>query len=128
AQCQGTGISVLRNDLDVDLDKAEVLGCTQATLISHRLLNPVHQHTTPRLRLVLFPQYKKNAQFSLTRLSPAQAGLRLMACLVNARNLPDHGFRETARISRIVSSYAVEYGSFKQFGDEMAEFLDRDLL
>ena len=45
-------------------------------------------------------------------LTPAQAGLRLMQCLINARNLPEHGFPEIARLSRRVPAYRMTYASF----------------
>ena len=36
----------------------------------------------------MFPCFQKDAVFALNRLTAAQAGLALMQCLLNARNLP----------------------------------------
>jgi hypothetical protein len=47
-------------------------------------------------------------------LSAAQTALELMACNVNARNLPDHGFGIVTSFSRDVPAMLVRYGSFDQ--------------
>ena len=72
------------------------------------------------IRLILFPSFKSGAALDWRPLTKAQAGLRLMECLVNARNLPDHGFAQVARLARMAPAYTLEYGSFEQ----LASLLD----
>lgn len=66
------------------------------------------------IRLILFPRFRSGAALKWSRLTSAQSGLRLMECLVNARNLPDHGFAQVVRLARMAPAYALEYGSFEQ--------------
>jgi hypothetical protein len=37
-----------------------------------------------------------------------------MQTLVNARNLPEHGFSEITRLVRHIPAYVMRYGSFDQ--------------
>ena len=66
------------------------------------------------IRLILFPSFKLGAALNWSPLTKAQTGLRLMECLVNARNLPDHGFAQVARLARLAPAYSLEYGNFEQ--------------
>jgi len=68
----------------------------------------------PEPGMIPFPRYRKNGSITLERLSPAQTCLRLMACIVNARNLPEYGFPRIARLLRTVPAYALEYSGFEQ--------------
>jgi len=75
----------------------------------------------PRISRILFPHFRQDATFQHARLSSAQTGMHLMSVLVNARNLPDHGFIETARIARNVPAYELHYSSFDQISSHFAE-------
>lgn len=75
------------------------------------------------LSLFIFPQYKKDAEYSFTQLSSADAGMKLMANHVNARNLEGHGFREMMDIIRSTPCYALEYGGFDTLPDDFPEQL-----
>jgi len=76
-----------------------------------------------RLSLVIFPQYKKGLEFSFTQLSSADAGMRLMANHVNARNLEGHGFRAMMQLIRQTPCYALEYGGFNKLPLDFVEQL-----
>lgn len=65
---------------------------------------------------VVFPRFEAGADLTLERLSPARAGLELMGALVNARNLPDHGFGQTTRLARRAPAWLLRYGSLDQLG------------
>ncbi len=71
------------------------------------------------LQRILFPRYRPQAELSLELLSGAQGGLALMECLVNARNLPDHGFAEAARLARRTPAYRLSYSHFEQLGERI---------
>jgi len=73
------------------------------------------------LRLILFPHYAPNAEaeMEVRPLSKAQASLRLMASLVNARNLPDHGLSEVTRLARRVPAYELRYAELDQLAGRL---------
>ena len=77
-----------------------------------------------QLALFVFPQYKKGADYSFAKLSSAEAGMRLMANHVNARNLEGHGFREMMDIIRNTPCYALEYGGFTTLPDDFADQIE----
>jgi hypothetical protein len=92
------------------------------------LLPPAHfgavrpQSTAP-LGAVIFPDYSPGAALSFVQLAPAAAGLGLMQCLINGRNLPQHGFPAVARLARRVGAWQLTYGSFAQLEAWLAEGL-----
>lgn len=63
-------------------------------------------------RLLIFPQFASGEQLTIEALTPAQAGLELMACNVNARNLANHGVDTLISIARSVPAVRLRYGSF----------------
>ncbi len=71
------------------------------------------------LRLIIFPRFQPDGTLKLEPLSRGQAALALMECLVNARNLSDHGLAEAARLAGLAPAYRLSYGSFEQLGDSI---------
>ena len=63
---------------------------------------------------VVFPRYTPHGRFSLTTLSPAQTGVRLMAGILNAEGLPNHGFSDVARLASRAPGYEMSYGNLRQ--------------
>lgn len=106
----------LETYLDFDNLAPHILPGQDADLIQPTLLRPANHFSQPRLGLIIFPRYQADAQLSLERLSKAQAGKALMQCLINARNLPDHGFGEITRLVRQTPAYRLTYGGFAQLG------------
>jgi hypothetical protein len=68
------------------------------------------------VRLLLFPRFAAGAAFSLEPLGRAHAGLALMECLVNARNLPGHGFAAASGLAALVPAWRLRYSGFAQLG------------
>jgi hypothetical protein len=64
-------------------------------------------------RLLIFPRYTPEAEFHIERLTPADALFRLLRCLVNARNFPDHGMPATARLARQVTAFSLTYSDIE---------------
>jgi len=87
----------------------------------------VSEQQLHNLRLFIFPHYKDQSGYSFAQLSSADAGMRLMANHVNARNLEGHGFREMMAIIRRTPCYSLEYGGFDSLPANFAAQL-RDLL
>jgi hypothetical protein len=75
---------------------------------------PAPQTELP-LERILFPSYQAGGQFALQPLSKADAALELTRVLVNARNLPNHGFPDVVQLVRSIPAYRFTYGSFDQF-------------
>ena len=68
----------------------------------------------PRLAAIVFPHYRCGARFRAKPLSRGQAGLALMACLINARNLPENGLTQVADLAKLVPGCRVRYSEFGQ--------------
>jgi hypothetical protein len=87
-----------------------------AWLIPPTLLNEPFRgkpdENEPTIRAILFPNYNQTEEFKFVRLSSADAVLRLTACLINARNLPDHGFPQVLQIARNVPAFSLSYNRF----------------
>ena len=73
------------------------------------------------LGAILFPQYTRGVSYSLRKLTSADAGMRLMANHVNARNLEGHGFRAMMALIRATDCYALEYGGFDTLPNDFAD-------
>jgi hypothetical protein len=109
---------LFEDHIDFDSQDNQILSAGTTDLIPAKLLNPQTTLSEPPLRLIIFPNYQADSDFELRQLSRAQAGLELMQCLINARNLPDHGFPEVIRLARAVPAYKMIYANFIQI--EMA--------
>jgi Glycosyl transferase family 2 len=66
--------------------------------------------------LIIFPRFVAGSELALLALSPAVAGMKLMECNLNARNLADHGLAMLAALARSAPSLGLTYGSFAQLG------------
>ena len=80
-----------------------------------------------QLKLMIFPHYKKSAEFEFKKLSSAEAGMSLMANHVNARNLEGHGFKAMMKMIRQTQCYSLEYGGFNRLPNDFPKQL-KDLL
>lgn len=65
------------------------------------------------LKAIFIPRYQPQQELSCIKLSKAQAGFELMQCLINAQNLPEHGFRQVTRLVSQIPVYKLKYGSFE---------------
>jgi hypothetical protein len=74
-------------------------------------------------RAIVFPRYQEGAALGIAALPAAQAGLRLIACNHNARNLPDEGFGDMVALSRAVPAISLTYGHFDQLDRVLDVFL-----
>jgi hypothetical protein len=118
--------TALEDLFDFEGDSNGILSTPYGDLVSPDLVNFAGPRDETPLSLIIFPRYAAGNEFELKRLSKAQAGLALMECLVNARNLPEHGFRELARLARTAPAFKMSYAHFDQIG-EGVEALSRAL-
>ena len=116
--------TILQRQFDFEEQSRQLFSGSQFDLVPPSLINPRSRVSEPDLSLILFPRYLPESVFELQRLSKAQAGLELMQCLVNARNLPDYGFSEITRLARKAPAYRMCYAGFDQIGDGVETMLD----
>lgn len=107
------GCQMLEDEFDIRDTEDRILKNKRLSIVPHRLLNPTHQKLKPRIACVVFPRLISEGDHRLEPLSKAQAGLKLVECLVNGRNIPNHGFAEISRIVRDVPAYVLHYTGFK---------------
>ncbi len=77
--------------------------------------------------LILFPSFDAQATLSVTPLDAAQTAMKLVECNLNARNLPDGGFRAITGLSRKAPGVAVRFGGFEHL-EGAADVLARVVL
>jgi hypothetical protein len=76
----------------------------------------VAPHVPARCGLIVFPQFEAGAPLRIAGITAAQAGLRLMGCNLNARNLPGAGFSGIGALARAAPAFVLHYGDFDQLG------------
>lgn len=119
------GLTALDSYFDLSKHEDLTIIGKHVAMIPTRLLNPENKQEDAEVELIVFPKYTQGAAFKLERLSKAKAGLILMECLVNARNLNGHGFTEAARLARNTPAYRLQYSSFEQFNNQFEEILPK---
>jgi hypothetical protein len=108
-----------------DFEADGILHSPHSYLVPPERLGAVDSNSRPPIELILFPRYGPEQGFAASPLTKAQAGFALMQCLVNARNLPDHGLSETARLATTAPAYRVTYASFDQVETWITPLLER---
>lgn len=113
--------------LDYEASASQIVSATDVTLVPSALLGGGAALAEARLGRIVFPQYQAGAGFAVEPLSRAETGLGLMGCLINARNLPEHGFPEVARLAREAPGFHLRYGDFAQLEDWASLLRQRDV-
>jgi hypothetical protein len=114
--------SVLRPYFNFDQQAAHLLSTPRGDLIPIEQLRQENELSVPALQTIILPQYAPDAVFELERLSPGRAAFTLIDTVVNARNLPEHGLPELARLARLVPAQRLVYSNFAQLADHLAMF------
>lgn len=70
-------------------------------------------HSLP-VALILFPDFAPGRELSMAGVTAAAAGLQLMGCNLNARNLADGGLRAVTQLARQAPALHLRYGDFDQ--------------
>lgn len=104
----------LRRSIGLDGRDGNALATPSGVLLRYSALSTERPAGPTRIGRLVFPHYAPRARYALTPLSPARAGIRLMGCLINARNLEGLGFSEATRLVRQVPAYELRYGSLSQ--------------
>ena len=74
-----------------------------------------------RPRILIFPRYQTDQPFQVQPLSQAQAAFMLLQRLVNARNLPGHGFPFITSLSKKIRAYQVVYNEITPGDDGLGK-------
>ena len=74
-------------------------------------------------RAVVLPAYRAGARLDLHPLSKTQAATRLMGCLANARERPQHGFEEVSGLVQAVPAFALTYSDLEEAGAQLEAML-----
>lgn len=72
---------------------------------------------------LVLPAYRAGAPLDLRPLAKAQAATRLMGCLVNARERPQHAFGEVAGLVQAVPAFAMTYSDLEEAGAQLEAML-----
>ncbi len=76
--------------------------------------------------MIILPRFVPGNRLEITSHTPADAAFLLMACNLNARNLPDGGLRAIAALSRAAPCVTLQYGDYAQLDgvlDVLAELM-----
>ena len=102
-------------------DKAELIEC------GSNLLGIIPSAATSlvprRAGLIIFPHFEQGAPIKIKSLAAGEAGLRLIACNLNARNLSDGGLASIASLARETPAVALRYGKFEQLKGILDELI-----
>lgn len=80
-----------------------------AVLLDPELLRPHCVRVSAHPQILLFPRYAAGEPFTVQRLSTAEALFHLMHRLINAKNLPGHGFAAATHLARQTIAYSLTY-------------------
>jgi hypothetical protein len=115
--------SLWQTNLTASHQAAHVLSTPHSDLAAPTLFGTVAPPDETSLGVIIFPRYEPGSNPVLRPLSRAKAGLALMQCLLNARNLPDHGFTEVTRLARQIPAYHLRYSRFSQLEGQIESLL-----
>ena len=112
-------VEPLIKQIDLVLSGRSVTGIP-AKALNEELKESTRSHVEEApLGLIIFPKYGLKEPYQLATMSPAEAGLNLMASYVNAKNFPNHGFNELMKLVEPVRSYTLTYSSFADLNYEL---------
>jgi len=111
------------------LQRQDYYDSKRGIFIPPDVLNPKSVPGPVDIRLIIFPKYQPQATCILQQLTPAQATLQLMSCLMNAHNLKAHSLPQTSRLSRHIPAYRLTYSDLVSLQSTLLTLLtDKDLL
>jgi len=102
--------------VDFNAPGAGIMVTPHGAMIAPSLLRGSGPGPAPLARII-FTNYRADSDYSLQQLTPARAAVRLMGCLVNVRNLPNHGLADAVRLAECIPAYHLIYGGCDQLGN-----------
>ena len=116
------GAAALQNQDRLQVREAQMLVGPSDVLVAADASASSPPQARARLGGIVFPRYQRSGRLHVERLSPAQAGFRLMECALNGGTLPDHGFDDVARLAKAVPSYDLRYSRADQLDGHLDVF------
>lgn len=117
--------TITQNFFDFEKHFQEILAHTPGDLVPARLLGKVTPNVALRPGLWLFPHYQAETQPEFLKLTQAQTAFSLLECLINARNLPDHGMTLVLRLAKLAPAYRMRYSNFDQIEKKIDQLLEK---
>jgi len=111
--CLKAGSVPLLAELTGSVAPQPVLIDNFGAVVPHRLVNPEFFAVQNAPDIILFPDFQPTAEPRLEPIGAARATTMLMGCLVNARNLEQHGFRQIIRLAESTTAFRLSYRSFE---------------
>jgi hypothetical protein len=106
---KSTGLAVARRWLDFEKAGGQTLNTPLATLVPPKLIGRYDHGAAWPIAAIVFPAREVGRGFDLQPMSRAETTLGLMASLVNAQNLQQHGFADVVRLAKGVPGYRMRY-------------------
>jgi len=100
--------------IDFEAVAPQLMSGPSVTLVPRSALGQRGTVGSTPLGAIVFPTFRPEGPFVFSPLPRSAAGMGLMSCLINARNLPDHGFPEATRLAKSVRAFRLEYSNFSQ--------------
>ncbi|HOB51566.1 MAG TPA: hypothetical protein PK176_12655 [Acidobacteriota bacterium] len=111
-----SSLHLFASSVDLGAPGAGIMVTPHGAMIAPSMLRGSGPGPAPLARII-FTNYRADSACLLQPLSPARAVVRLMGCLVNARNLPDHGLADAVRLAERIPAYQLIYGGCDQLGE-----------
>ena len=89
---------------------------------THLMLEPPSSTSSREpmpVALVVFPDFARGEALSMSGLSAAACGLKLVECNLNARNFRDGGFAAITRLARRAPALRLRYGDYDQLAGRL---------
>lgn len=112
--CLKPGSVPLIKQLSETASSPPLLLDSSGAVLPHRLLNPEFTPISAPPAKILFPDFQADSEPHIEPISTARAATLLMGCLVNARNLENHGFKQILKMVGTTSAYRLRYRTFKE--------------
>jgi hypothetical protein len=120
-----TAARPLLSDLfHISSDTPGMMSNAQVDLIPPELFGSGVVMSQAPIYAAIFPRFQSGAVFEFRRLTKAQAGLELMQCLINARNLAEHGFPHVIKLARSIPAFQMVYSDFSAVEQTVESILD----
>ena len=103
------GLAIAQRWLDLEDAAGQTLQTPLATLVPPRLIGRYDYSPRWSAAAIVFPEWQSGRRLEVRPISRAETALGLMALLLNARHLPEHGFADVVRLAHQVPGYRLGY-------------------
>ncbi len=127
-QIKPHGVDVVKSLMQLKdnqrIDKQDIVGDVASSYSPNLFGSQKSSLKEFELALILFPQFNKDAKYSLFKTSSAKAAMSLMASHINARSFEAHGFTYMTALARKTDALSLVYGAYSQLNSELLQDLE----